>query len=103
MIQNNWHVVAQGIELGSGSRESRLFFFVFNITVQVVTMNIFISVVITTLTLFREDELARYAGKGGELASMAFENEVTRRLKLASGPSGECPYDDLWEVRCMVM
>jgi len=95
LIQNNWHVVAEGYQLVLGTRWTRLYFTSYNVVVQVMMLSMLIGVIINQFSKITEDETLK--AKGQERPEMVFMDEIRNRLALATAPSGK-QYMELWEV-----
>jgi len=95
LIQNNWHVVAEGYQLVLGTRWTRLYFTSYNVVVQVMMLSMLIGVIINQFSKITEDETLK--AKGQERPEMVFMDEIRNRLALAIAPSGK-QYMELWEV-----
>jgi len=93
MIQNNWHVAADGF-VQTNDRSVRLFFILFWVLVTVIMINVFVGILIEMLDLYRRDELAKE--EGGERALMEYQMGVKKILK-RNAPSGK-PWNVTWEI-----
>jgi len=95
LVQNNWHVIAEGFVTATGTRWTRVYFVTFNCLIEVVLLNVFIGVLLTVLSAIRADELAKYRGE--DRPEMAFKAEVQARIDKIVAPSGH-KYSEVWEV-----
>lgn len=90
MIQNNWQVTVDGYVQCTKTRNARLFFFLFNVTVAQVMINIFVGIVLDMFAVFWEDEQS----EGSEEITSLYEILI-HRLNTSHTHAGEL-LSDKW-------
>jgi len=105
MIQNNWHVTANGFEETHG-KWTRAFFLSFNVIAAMIMMNVVMGILIEKLDLFRRAELSKRAAEENDIgAKNAFGQSVLEQigkymhdcLSATDTPSGHS-WGESWEI-----